>query len=75
MNEIEILKQDLGSLCTDMDSFCDIYREDPDVWQGEAATEEACYITADIGGFRETAKDIKKELDTLAKMTRGEERK
>lgn len=67
MNEIETLKQDLQELCADMDSFCDVYTEDADIWQGEAATEEACYITSDIDEFKKTAAEIMSRLDLLAK--------
>ena len=74
MKEMDMMKQDLKDLCTDMDSFCDIYSENPDVWQGEAATEEACYITSDIGEFRKTAEEMKRRLDLLARTVYGEER-
>ena len=74
MKEIDMMMQDLDSLRADMDSFCDIYREDPDVWQGEAATEEACYVTSDIGEFRKTAEEMKRRLDMMAEATCGEER-
>ena len=69
-----MMMQDLNSLCADMDSFCDIYREDPSVWQGDAATEEASYVTSDIDGFRKTADEMKRRLDLLAEATCGEER-
>ena len=74
MKGIDMMMQDLSSLCADMDSFCDIYREDPSVWQGDAAAEEACYVTSDIGEFRKTAEEMKNRLDLLAEKTCGEER-
>lgn len=73
MNAIRIMKQHLSDLCNDIDSFCDVYAEDADVWQGEAATEEACYITSDIDEFRETAADMEKHLERLAETAGGEE--
>lgn len=74
MREIEDLRHDIDDLCADMDSFCDIYREDKDVWQGEAATEEVCYITSDIDEFRRTAEKMKRRLDLLTETAGGEER-
>lgn len=68
MDNIEALgkvNNDLTSLSRDMEKFAGIYTEDPTCWQGEAAQEELCYITADIDEFRKQAEELKTKIDAL----------
>ena len=74
MNEIKIIKENISALAADMESFCGIYAKNESVWQGEAAIEEACYITSDIEEFRNTIAEIEIELDELTANKSGAEK-
>ena len=62
---IDKIEGELDVLAGDMEEFARVYEEDPTCWQGEAAKEEACYITADIGEFREQTAKIREELGMM----------
>ena len=62
---IDKIEGELDALAGDMEEFARVYEEDPTCWQGEAAKEEACYITADIGEFREKTAKIKEQIGVM----------
>lgn len=74
MKEIKEIKEDISALAADMDSFCGVYAKNESIWQGEAAIEEACYITSDIEEFRNTLSDIEMELNKLSSGTNEAEK-
>ena len=74
MKEIKEIKENISALAADMESFCGIYAKNESVWQGEAAIEEACYITSDIEEFRNTIAEIEIELDELTANKSGAEK-
>ena len=59
------IRVDLDKLRADMEAFCSIYEEDVACWQGEAAKEEACYVTSDINEFRMQADAVEQKLNAM----------
>ena len=74
MKEIKEIKENISALAADMESFCGIYAKNESIWQGEAAIEEACYITSDIEEFRNTIAEIEIELNELTANKSGAEK-
>ena len=51
------IREDIDKINEDLDRFCDLY-DSKDCWQGEAADESACFISADIDSARKVLADI-----------------
>lgn len=56
------IRQDLDALDRDIRSFCGTYESNRECWQGEAADEEGCFISADKESLGEMIDELRRAV-------------